>query len=505
MAVMTYVVTDYQKKVLIEQIKMRGQNLAHAMATISIDAILSYNLSYLDSFAKGIVNNDRDVIYTVFQDKKGNLISKYGEIKTDNKNTVEISNPIIYEKEKIGSLSIGFSLDGINNVIRKSQFLITIFTSLCVLLLSIIFLVIFKKIIQNPIREVVEIINELVAAGGDLTRRLKVRTRDEIGELGIKFNLFLNNLHDIIGQVAQSSIRVSRASGEIAAGSDQMAAGSEEQKSQTTQVATAVEEMSATIIQVAKNATMAAELSKEASEVAGRGGNIVTQNAARMSEIAKKVGESAQTVSTLGHRSNQIGEIISVIDDIADQTNLLALNAAIEAARAGDQGRGFAVVADEVRKLAERTTKATREIAEMIKAIQNDSLGAVESMADVTKEVEKGVEMAKEASESLTEIINVVAKVMDQVQQIAAAMEEQSTATEQISSNIESVATIAKQAAEGAKEISESIQELNKLALLLQEIVDKFKLIDKETEEKTLISIISKGSEKKKQYDRKIA
>ena len=162
-----------------------------------------------------------------------------------------------------------------------------------------------------------------------------------------------------------------------------------------------------------------------------------------MNKIAEVVTEAASTVQELGNSSEKIGEIVQVIDDIADQTNLLALNAAIEAARAGEQGRGFAVVADEVRKLAERTTKATKEIASMIKQIQKETIGAVQSMEKGTVEVSKGKELVEKAGVSLNQIISSSQEVVDNVSQVAAASEEQSATSEQISKNIEAISSVA--------------------------------------------------------------
>ena len=178
----------------------------------------------------------------------------------------------------------------------------------------------------------------------------------------------------------------------------------------------------------------------------------------------------------LGKSSDQIGEIISVIDDIADQTNLLALNAAIEAARAGDQGRGFAVVADEVRKLAERTTKATKEIAGMIKKIQADTTGAVRSMEEGTTEVERGIKLADRAGTSLQEIVGVSQKLTDMVTQIAAAGEEQSSASEQISKNVEGISKVTGETAQGTQQIARAAEDLNRLTENLQQLVAAFKV-----------------------------
>jgi methyl-accepting chemotaxis protein len=203
---------------------------------------------------------------------------------------------------------------------------------------------------------------------------------------------------------------------------------------------------------------------------------VVTEAVAAMKRIAQAVEGMAQTLTGLRSRSEQIGKIIEVIDDIADQTNLLALNAAIEAARAGEQGRGFAVVADEVRRLAERTSRATKEIAEMIHAIQAEASGVTVSMETGQREAETGVKLAGRAGESLKQIIEVVSGVMAQIQQIAAAAEQQSTAAETIAANVSQVAVISKQTASGASSTAQATQELTELAEQIRTTVGRFKL-----------------------------
>jgi methyl-accepting chemotaxis protein len=186
--------------------------------------------------------------------------------------------------------------------------------------------------------------------------------------------------------------------------------------------------------------------------------------------------EAASIVEQLGTNSNQIGEIIQVIDDIADQTNLLALNAAIEAARAGEQGRGFAVVADEVRKLAERTTKATKEIAEMIKQIQSNTKLAVSAINQGAVEVEKGKELAQKAGDSLNQIIVEVDKSSMLINQLAVASEQQSDSSEQISQSIERISSVINESSVGIQEIARSSEDLNKLTLNLQDLISRFKI-----------------------------
>jgi methyl-accepting chemotaxis protein len=221
---------------------------------------------------------------------------------------------------------------------------------------------------------------------------------------------------------------------------------------------------------------MASDIANRASEMAHGGASVVQETISGMQNIADKVRESANTVAALGSRSDQIGAIVGTIEDIADQTNLLALNAAIEAARAGEMGRGFAVVADEVRALAERTTRATREIGEMIKAIQQETGGAVASMELGVKEVEKGMDSSRRSGDALQEILEGINEVTMQVHQIATAAEEQTAVTGEISSNIHQITDVVHQTANGAHETAGAASMLSKLSHDLEGLVGRFKL-----------------------------
>jgi len=342
----------------------------------------------------------------------------------------------------------------------------------------------FRKIVQGvndcldavikPVQEAADVLAEL--AKGDLTSRVEGQYQGDHAMIKDSINQMSESLDRALREVGEAVSATASASSQISSSSEEMAAGAQEQTSQAAEVASAVEEMTKTIVENSKNASDTAGTAKEAKGAAEAGGKVVEETVAGMKEIADVVKKSAGTVQELGKSSDQIGEIIGVIDDIADQTNLLALNAAIEAARAGEQGRGFAVVADEVRKLAERTTKATKEIAGMIKKIQLDTKGAVESMDEGTKKVDAGIALADKAGISLHEIVGISQKVTDMVTQIAAASEQQSSASEQISKNVEGISAVTGETAQGVQQIARAAEDLNRLTANLEQLVGKFKL-----------------------------
>jgi len=315
-------------------------------------------------------------------------------------------------------------------------------------------------------------------AEGDLTGSdVELKTSDEFADLAAVVNAMHANLRKTIESIAATTEHLASASEQISASATQQSAGTDVQKDQTQQVATAMQQMASTVLHISENSTKAAAAARQASDIAHQGGKTVEETLAKMRQIATSVSETAGQVEALGKRSDQIGQIIGVIDDIADQTNLLALNAAIEAARAGDQGRGFAVVADEVRKLAERTTEATKEIAGMIRSIQSETASAVQAMEAGTKQAEAGVVTTAAAGSSLREVIGSAESVREMIAQIATAATQQSSATEQVNANVEQIAKITAETALGAQQAAKACHDLSNLALDLQGIVSKFQLV----------------------------
>jgi methyl-accepting chemotaxis protein len=354
-------------------------------------------------------------------------------------------------------------LDGL-----RAAFLIGI---LLAFTLSAILGAVIGRVIRKPVRDIAARMEN-----ADIRTQFGSDLKNEIGDLQRAFDRFVASIREALVQVSTASVAVAGASAEISSSTEEMAAGAQAQTGQASEVASAVDEMTKTIFENSRNASSTVETAKQARTAAETGGKVVEETISGMKSIAEVVRQSAATVEELGRSSNQIGEIVAVINDIADQTNLLALNAAIEAARAGDQGRGFAVVADEVRKLAERTTKATKEIAVMISSIQRDTSAAVQTMTEGTARVDAGILLADRAGDSLREIVDVSQKVTDMVLQIASASEQQSSAAEEITRNVEAITRVTGETASGTQLIARSAEDLQRLTTDLQTLVKRFDL-----------------------------
>ncbi|MAY74271.1 MAG: hypothetical protein CMJ31_06005 [Phycisphaerae bacterium] len=311
---------------------------------------------------------------------------------------------------------------------------------------------------------------------GDLTHRVDMHRADEIGEVATWFDKLVENMHAMIREIADGAGEVAAAATQIAASNEEMSAGMNDQKRQTEAASSAVAELDQSVAGIARESAEALATAEKSRERATSGRDVVGDASSEITEIAREVNESAQIVKQLGEKSEEIGGVIGVINEIAEQTNLLALNAAIEAARAGEHGRGFAVVADEVRKLAERTTTATDEVSRSIREIQEQTSLAADRIQQGAGRMDRGVELANHAGDSLSEIVMGSASLLDQVQSIAAAAEEQAVCATQIADSVRAVSSVTIESVQAADQAAQAANALSRQSEHLRALVQRFKV-----------------------------
>ena len=331
-----------------------------------------------------------------------------------------------------------------------------------------------RRYLEASVETMLQTMHEF--AGGDLTVRLNTEKDDAIGQLYAGFNEAVQNIQMMMIQVASSVQMTATSAAQISAAAEELSAGAGEQTRQTGEVANEVGYVAQMTEESSKHATTAKTLTEASGNAAKEGSAVVLQTVNKIERIAKVVASSGETVEQLGHSSEEIGEILQVINKIADQTNLLALNAAIEAARAGEHGRGFAVVADEVRQLAEGTAKATKEINAIIKRIQTETKRAVDAVHLGKGEVQSGLELAHKANEALQGIVQSSEGVSGVVENIAKATQTQAKTSSHIVERIETMLTVTHEAENGIEQIAQATTNLNSMAQDLNTLVNRFHL-----------------------------
>ncbi len=332
-------------------------------------------------------------------------------------------------------------------------------------------------------REIAPRLSRLMAAierfaARDLAASVRVSGTDEIGRVGQAFNSSVASMRGVLESVARGAETLSAATAEISARSIQTAGNAHSQSSKTNQIAAAAAEMTATIGEISHNAESAATASRASAETANQGGAVMQAASATMGKIAAATSSVSEKMTSLAQRSEEIGKVVNVIQEISAQTNLLALNAAIEAARAGDHGRGFAVVAGEVRRLAERTKGATEEIAGTIRSIQEETRSTLELMQESHTAVERGMNETARARKSLDAIIESSNQVEHQIHLIATAATQQTSASGEISRSASQISQLAMESAQGAEEAVEALKNLASLASELDGMIDQFHFDD---------------------------
>lgn len=337
-----------------------------------------------------------------------------------------------------------------------------------------------------------------MAGNGDFTAKVEDYSSDELGILSESYNKMAGSLKDMMNEVISTSELLASSSEELTASAEQtskatetitdsiqqVADGAEQSTSSVQESAIALEEVTKGIQSIADNASSVSEVSVQATEKAKEGGLFVDKTVNQINEINHSVVASGEVIKTLEHRSQEIEKITNVITAIANQTNLLALNAAIEAARAGEHGKGFAVVADEVRKLAEQSQQSSSQISALIKTIQEDMTQSSQSIEQVSVDVKEGLMIVNQTKETFKEILEFMANLTGQINDMAATSEEISASTQEVSATVSGIIHISEQTsmhsqnvAASAEEQLASMEEIATSASALSNLADDLKVL----------------------------
>jgi len=382
----------------------------------------------------------------------------------------------IYTSQKLGWKFIGLVeksevMSGANAMTITILVISAILIAVFILVASYI-----SKLISAPIVEVSDGLTEISQGGGDLTKRLVIKTRDETAKLANSFNLFLNLISDLVTQINECAQNVSDTSAQTSSQAAQLSGSTSQQQQALEMAATAINEMAATANEVSASCANAAELASQTQQASELGQSVISKTVDSVVSLSKVITKATKDINQLDAESENIMSILSVIRGIAEQTNLLALNAAIEAARAGEHGRGFAVVADEVRALSQRTSESTEEIASQLDTLRKMSDQVSKEMTTSLDRTNKTVELAHSAQQQFSEITASIVNISDLNTQIATAAEEQQHVAEDINRNVVEI----KNAADDVSEIAHSARgngdKLNLLSKTLNDLVGKFKV-----------------------------
>jgi len=328
---------------------------------------------------------------------------------------------------------------------------------------------------QNAILRLLDEIADL--ADGDL-RSYATVSEDFTGAIADSINFAIDQLRDLVSRITETSQEVAQYTASTQGITNQLAEASEHQAQEIAGASAAINEMAMSIDQVSSNAEESAVVAERSVKIAANGANVVNRSIEGMDIIREQIQETSKRIKRLGESSQEIGNIVALINDIADQTNILALNAAIQASMAGEAGRGFAVVADEVQRLAERSASATKQIETLVKTIQTDTNEAVISMEQTTSEVVRGANLSKDAGVALDEIQNVSGNLAKLIANISDAAKLQSASAGHIATTMNVVQEITSQTTTATFDTARSVSELANMAEALRESVTDFKLPD---------------------------
>lgn len=429
----------------------------HALSIVLKEPVFAYDKESSEDILKSFA--EFPYIHTIsVSDHRGKLIAEAVGDGSVPKKEALLTNTIdvLWENNKlIGSVSVTYQLDSnvpILTSIKKMFFGIGF--GLLLAQLAICWVVISKYVIR-PLQSVIRALSEVAEGEGDLTQRLDINSSDEVGLLARQFDLFIDKLQGMVGQIVASSNELSACSDEIKNYSVNNSTATGTQLTELEQVATALSEMSSSTKEVHHNAEQTALKTTNCNKLAAESRKTVEQTVRTINTLAGDLSVTESKVTLLKERSVHISTVLDVIRGIADQTNLLALNAAIEAARAGQQGRGFAVVADEVRHLAQRTQNSTLEIEQIIQDLQHSSIESSELMSVANQTLHEAVTSTEKAMGSLQHIIDEVDEINDMNVHVADATKEQNIVAAEISEKVTNITMLTSEVTQNVAHVTE--------------------------------------------------
>jgi methyl-accepting chemotaxis protein len=340
----------------------------------------------------------------------------------------------------------------------------------------IVVLLLIGRKFMEPLTEVVESVQ--AACQGEIGHKVQVRTDDEVGRLASSYNQMLDLIVYLIRQTQESSRRLSQSANDILSSTEQQASGSAQQAASISETTATMEELASTYRQIAENADQVVNMAEASLGNAESGQQAVMNTLTAMEEIKVRTQSSANKILALGERSQQIGQVLAIINSIADQTKILALNAAIEAARAGEAGKGFSVVAIEIRKLAESVVDSTGEIGGIMTEIQSSANDLVISTEQELRQVQSGVDLAHTTGDSLDSILDLVEQTTVAAKEISAATQQQKSATDQVVKAMREVAAVAQQTAAGSRQVASAAEVLSGMARESSQVGSAFQIVE---------------------------
>ncbi|OBS95805.1 chemotaxis protein [Vibrio tasmaniensis] len=474
--------------------------IASPFSTNGYSGVIGADLN-LTTLIKDVVNIEQPGVYAFLADGKGNIVA-HRDRNLTLKSVSNISSNLSAHKVQSLARDLAFeelTIDGAESLVSAKKVLHTdwyftvvidktksfasyrsllrqsaIFGLIQLAVIAFVAMFIIKKALA-PLTTLSSAMEALSKGDGDLTQRIAVNSKDEIGTLAHHVNAFIAKLQEIVRDIADSSHQLNQQSEVSTNVARQTSEGLSVQLHEISQIATAVHEMSATAEEVANNAQMTADSAIGSTENCEQGKQVIIRNQDSITNLAQQVENASGIIQEVEKNALDINAILATISDIAEQTNLLALNAAIEAARAGEQGRGFAVVADEVRVLSQRTHSSTDEIREMIETLQKNSVSAVESMQRSQDLAQSSVDDANNATTALEEIATSIQQISDMASQISNAASEQRTVTGEVSKNIQLVNDVSDNMSTEADNSRHLSEELRGIAQQLNTQVQLFK------------------------------